>query len=158
MCHTGYCRCLRALPDIVGAFEPYRTLSKPLCRIGCCSSLCDLSVNVGALVPYRLIANALYLIGLVKFYGLIWIKYKRSCTYVWGLCFSNVMLTHWVFNLLFSCFLYRYRLARTLNYPTKIAHVCPMVSTVHFWHEVVVWWRIRVLSSRGVLCCFFCHV
>ena len=73
---------------------PYRTLSKPLCRIGCCNSFCTLSVNVGALVPYRLIANALYLIELVKYYGPIWIKHKRSCTHVEVYIFLIVMFTH----------------------------------------------------------------
>ena len=147
MCPTGHRRRLRALPIIVGAYVPYRILKMPMSSTGHSKNLCALSVNVGALVPYRLITNALYLIGL------IWIKYKRSCTHIWGLYFSNFMFTHYL-----VVFFYRYRSSRTLNYPTKIAHVCPTVSTVHVWHEVVAWWKIRVLSSRGVLCYFFCYV
>ena len=71
MCPTGYSRGLRALPDIVGAFVPidYRR------------SLCALPVIVGALVPYRLTVDALSFIGLVRFFGLIWTKYKRLCTH-----------------------------------------------------------------------------
>ena len=158
MCPTGHRRRLRALPVIIGAYVPYRILKMPMSSIGHSKNLCALSVNVGALVPYRLIVSICNLSFWWDSSDSFWTKDKRLCTHVWGLCFSNITLTHWVFNSLFSCFLYRYRSARTLNYPTKIAHVCSMVSTVHFWHEVVAWWRIHVLSSRGILHYFFCHV
>ena len=99
---------------------------------GCSRSLCALPVVVGGFVPYRLTVDGLCPNVFVRFFGFFWIKYKRSCTHVWGSCFSNISFTHWVFNSLFSCSFYRYKSVRTLDCPTKIAHVHPTVSTVQF--------------------------
>ena len=52
-------------------------------------------------MPCWLIADACDLSNLWDSSDLFWTKYKRLCIHVWGLCFSNVMFTHWVFNSLF---------------------------------------------------------
>ena len=50
--------------------------------------------------------------------------------------FQILRLLTELFNSLSSYFFYRYKSARTHNCPTKLAHVYPSVSLVHFWHEV----------------------
>ena len=60
-----------------------------------------------------------------------------------------------LFNSLSSYYFYRYRSTKILNYLTKLAHVYPLVSSVHFRHKVyclvedpcIVIWGHHVLFS-----------
>ena len=90
------CRCLHALPVIVGALVSYRILQVPSCLIDYCRSLCTLPIIVEAFVPYRLTVGALCPNGLVGFFGTFQIKYNRSCLHMLSkyYAYSLSYLTH----------------------------------------------------------------
>ena len=55
-------------------------------------------------MPYRLTVDALWLIELVRFFGLIWIDYKRSCLMFDVYTFQILHLLTELFNSLSSYF------------------------------------------------------